>query len=226
MNHFLSYKGVALTVISIVLRRASAAPIPITFGTAAQSTTLRNFKAALAFDSQVNLTHTQSSHDNATWEAFLTADQSFGEITIATQSSGCCSRLRDITIQIVDFSGNVGSDFTGGVMIFSSELLNPEKVLGAGSNGQPTITVNPSSATDNMIRIERTPDPALSGSKDAGNSNEANVLFMDQASAKTRDGISTFKATPDTIAPVNRSLSTEQLRLALPLSASTMVWAT
>ena len=60
--------------------------------------------------------------------------------------------------------------------------LNPENELGS----PVSLTVDTGGATGNMIRIKRTPDPDLSGSGGAGNSDESAVLSLDTVTA---DGI-------------------------------------
>lgn len=75
----------------------------------------------------------------------------------------------------------MNTDFTGGVVTFSSALLNPENVIGGGvaTSGAISLTANPGGAVGNMIRIIRTPDPDNSGTGGAGNADEASVLSMD-----------------------------------------------
>ncbi len=187
---------------------ASADSIPLNSGTAAQSSQLGGFGANNALDSTVNFTHTRNSDSNATWQVLLPDSFSFGEIEVFNRgasggSLSCCpSRFRDITIQVVDFSGNVASDFTGGTVTHSSPLLNPENVIGGGSasSGPVSLTTDALGASGNMIRIVRTPDPNLSGSGGAGNADEANVLSLDLVTAEGSQGINTFTANPETIA--------------------------
>ena len=174
-----------------------ADPIPLSTGTAAQSTTNGTFVAARALDGVNNFTHTTSGDNNATWQVLMPTNYGFGEIVVRNRSTCCGSRMRDITVQVVNFTGNVNSDFTGGNVVFSSPLLNPENSL----NAPLTITANAGGAIGNMIRIKRTPDPDLSGSNGAGNADESNVLSIDEVTAESLDGISTFAATPQISPP-------------------------
>lgn len=159
-----------------------ADPIPLNTGTAAQSSTLSSFTANLALDTVNNFTHTTSSDNDATWQVLLPEYYSFNEVVAFNRNSCCQSRLRDITIEIVDFSGDVNTDFTGGTVTFTSELLNPENTLGSPGS----LTVNTEGAVGNMIRISRTPDPDLSGSNGVGNQDESSVLSLNQVTA---DGV-------------------------------------
>ena len=186
---------------------AQAAPIPVSSGTAAQSSQLGGFAASNALDGVVNFTHTLSSDSNPTWQVLLPQSYSFGEIEAFNRGSSdgtldCCpSRLRDITIQVIDFSGNVSSDFTGGTVTYSSPLLNPENTVGGGSasSGPVSLTANAGGAVGNMIRIRRTPDPDLSGTGGAGNADEGSVLSLDLVTAEGSVGINSFFASPATI---------------------------
>jgi hypothetical protein len=166
---------------------APAAVINLSVGTAAQSTQLGGFGAGNALDTTVNFTHTLSSDANPTWQVLLPTTWSFDSVEAFNRGASggalsCCpSRFRDITIQIVNFAGDVNSDFTGGTVTFSSPLLNPENAIGGGvaSGGAVSLTANPGGAVGNMIRIIRTRDDDLSGSAGAGNADEAAVLSMD-----------------------------------------------
>lgn len=158
---------------------ANAAVIDLTVGTPAQSSTLSSFTANLALDTVNNFTHTVSSDADATWQVLLPSSFSFDEVVAAGRQSCCQTRFRDITIEIVNFTGDVNTDFTGGIVTFASALLNPEN-----ADGNIPLTVNPGGAVGNMIRISRTPDPDLSGSGGAGNQDEANVLSIDTVTAQ------------------------------------------
>jgi hypothetical protein len=174
-----------------------AAPVDLSVGTAAHSTQNGGFSANLALDNIDNFTHTLGSDNSATWQVLLPANHSFTNITILNRGSCCQSRLRDITVQIVNFSGTVASDFTGGTVVYASSLLNPENNL----SGPPSISTNAGGASGNMIRIKRTPDPDLSGSGGDGNADEANVLSMNKVTAEEQEGISSFTASATLIAP-------------------------
>jgi hypothetical protein len=161
--------------------------IDLTTGTAAQSSQLGGFVPENALDDVVNFTHTMAGDENPTWQVLLPASYSFDDVTVFNRGSSegttsCCpSRLRDITIQIVQFDGDVTTDFTGGEVIYSSDLLNPENVLGGGVNtaGPVSLSTNPGGAVGNLIRVIRTPDDDLSGTGGAGNADEGSVLSID-----------------------------------------------
>ena len=166
--------------------------IPLFTGIPAQSSQLGGFAAANALDDVINFTHTLNSDANPTWQVLLPETYSFGVVEIFNRASSdgtldCCpSRLRDITIEIVQFDGDVFSDFTGGVVTFSSELLNPENVIGGGTNtsGPISLTTDAGGAAGNLVRVRRTPDPDLSGSGGAGNADEGSVLSIDLITAQ------------------------------------------
>lgn len=172
---------------------ANAAVINLSTAVAAQSSTLSTFGPGNALDNIVNFTHTQGTDPNPTWQLLLGAPEAFADITVFNRqasdgATACCpSRLRDITIQVVSFTGNVFSDFTGGTVIFSSPLLNAENVLGGGTNtaGPVSLSASPGGAVGNLIRIIRTPDPDLSGSGGFGNTDEAAVLSIDLVTAES-----------------------------------------
>ena len=86
----------------------------------------------------------------------------------------------------MQFDGEVTSDFTGGTVVYTSELLNPENVLGGGvgSGGPVSLIADAAGAAGNMVRVRRTPDPDLSGSSGAGNQDEAAVLSIDLITAE------------------------------------------
>ncbi len=166
--------------------------IPLFAGIAAQSSQLGGFAATNALDDVVNFTHTLSSDANPTWQVLLPEAYSFGIVELFNRASSngtldrCPSRMRDITIEIVQFDGDVSTDFTGGVVTFSSELLNPENVIGGGSASSEPISLiaDAGGAVGNMVRVRRTPDPDLSGSGGAGNQDEAAVLSIDLITAE------------------------------------------
>ena len=165
--------------------------VDVAAGTAAQSSQLGGFVAENALDDQVNFTHTLAGDENPTWQVLLPESYAFDTVTIYNRASSdgatdCCpSRLRDITIQVVNFSGDVTADFVGGEVLASSDLLNPENELGGGvaSDGPISLTFNAGGAVGNMIRVHRSPDPDLSGTGGAGNDDEGSVLSIDLVEA-------------------------------------------
>lgn len=182
---------------------AAGTQIPLFEGFAAQSSQLGGFVAENALDDIPNFTHTLNSDQNATWQVLLDEDYAFGRVEIWNRGSSdgtldCCpSRLRDITIEIVQFDGDVFADFTGGTVVFTSELLNPENVIGGGTatSGPVSLSVDAEGAVGNMVRVRRTPDPDLSGSGGAGNADEGTVLSLDLVTAEEGVGTRRFEIT-------------------------------
>ena len=171
--------------------------IPLTIGIPAQSSQLGGFGPELALDDVANFTHTQAGQGlPATWQLLLPDTYSFQSVTIwnrdaSDETLGCCpSRLRDITIQIVDFDGDVESEFSEGRIVYESELLNPENVIGGGvfDDGAISLTATPGGAAGNLIRVIRTPDEDLSGTDGQGNNDEPTVLSIDLIRATGRLG--------------------------------------
>ena len=179
--------------------------IPLETGIVAQSSQLGGFGPGNALDDVVNFTATSGSDANPTWQVLLPEAFSFGIVEIFNRSSSggttdCCpSRLRDITVEIVQFDGDVSTDFTGGTVLFTSELLNPENLIGGGTNtaGPVSLIVDAEGATGNMLRIRRTVDSDLSGTGGAGNADEGSVLSMDLVTAEVSAGGGTQLAITD-----------------------------
>jgi len=186
----------ALITLASITAPAAADPIPLDTGIPAQSSQLGGLAAGNALDDSVNFTHTLNSDANPTWQVLLPETYSFGIVEVFNRASSngtldCCpSRFRDITIEIVQFDGDVTTDFTGGVVTYSSALLNPENVIGGGvaTSGPVSLTANADGAAGNMIRIIRTRDDDLSGSGGAGNQDEASVLSLDLVTAEESVG--------------------------------------
>ena len=110
-----------LTLLPVVIPTA-AEIIPLNTGTAAQSTTLSSFVATNALDTVNNFTHTSGSDTNATWQVLLPEVYTFNEVVAFGRTSCCQTRFRDITIEIIDFTGDVTTDFSGGTVTFTSGL--------------------------------------------------------------------------------------------------------
>ena len=173
------------------LSASEAAVIDLAAGTATQSTQLGGFAATNATDAVVNFTHTLNSDTNPTWQVLLGESYAFDAIEAFNRASSdgaldCCpSRFRDISIQVVNFVGDPALDFTGVTVTFDSGLLNPENILGGGtdSSGPVSLSAAPGGAVGNMIRIVRTIDDDLSGTGGVGNADEGRVLSMDLVTA-------------------------------------------
>ena len=135
-----------------------------------QSSTLGGFSPDLAVNgSTADFTHTAEGQAlPATWSVNLGTNYGIERIILYNRTSCCGSRLRDVTVRILDANGATN---------FTSALLNPENVLA----GPASITVNLTQLTGGLVpgsqvRITRTPDPDFSGG--AGNADEANVLSL------------------------------------------------
>ena len=142
---------------------------------ATQSSQLGGFAPGLAIDGNLgNFTHTQGGDDMASWELVLPEEVEMGTIVVHNRSSCCGSRLRDITVEVLDAAGDV---------LYTSPLLNPENELGAFPNGPASLRVDlqfgdAGVLVGNTVRITRTADPDLSGTGGEGNADESNVLSL------------------------------------------------
>jgi hypothetical protein len=110
----------------------------------------------------------------ATWEVNLGAELDIAEIVLWNRTSCCGSRLRDITVSVLDLAGETR---------FASELLNPENALGVYPDGPQNLRLDlveltGGSVLGGRVRIVRTPDPDLSGTLGQGNTGEPDVLSL------------------------------------------------
>lgn len=152
------------------------------------------FPASFANDGDTtNFTHTRTGEPNASLQIALDKTYLIDEIVLHNRDNCCGSRLRDITVSIVDEAGSV---------IFETELLNPENVL--GSPETMTIPV-PFGTNGRTVRIRRTPDADLSGSNGGGNADESTVLSLGEVEVFAQDTQGTV--TPPTPIPRNLALS-------------------
>ncbi len=147
---------------------------------ATQSSQLGGYSPQLAIDGNfANFTHTAAGVNlPATWQVDLGAMHDIATIVLHNRTSCCGSRLRDITVFILNADGSE--------VLFESELLNPENELGTFPLGPDKLTVDlvdltGGTVTGQIVRVVRTPDPDLSGIGD-GETNypndEANVLSL------------------------------------------------
>jgi hypothetical protein len=96
-------------------------------------------------------------------------------VNLHNRESCCGSRLRDITIEVLNGSGDT---------VFTSPLLNPENSGFVYPSGPTDLLFDFASANGGSpllgqtVRVRRTADPDLSGSGGQGNSDEANVLSL------------------------------------------------
>jgi len=135
-----------------------------------------NLVAARAIDGNLgNFTHTAAGDDNATLWIELAEEFDIGSIVIHNRDNCCHSRLRDLIVTVQNAAGDV---------VFESDLLNPENVLGGG-----VLDVGPESITIDLqfgegvvaaktVTIRRVPDPDLSGTAGGGNADEAVILSL------------------------------------------------
>ncbi|MFP6738595.1 MAG: discoidin domain-containing protein, partial [Planctomycetota bacterium] len=97
-------------------------------GIATQSSEYNNgqFPASLGIDGNLgNFTHTGAGQNlPSTWELDLRAEYLISSIVLYNRRGCCPSRFRDLTVLVLD-----GPD---GDILFESDLLNPENVLGNG----------------------------------------------------------------------------------------------
>ena len=134
-------------------------------GTATHSSQLGGFGATLGNDGDYsNFTHTAAGQNlPSTWELDLGEVVPIDVVVLHNRTSCCGSRLRDITVSVLDAAQAI---------VYESPLLNPENSLGS----PPSLQVDPGIVAGRYIRVVRTPDPDLSGG--AGNSDEADVLSL------------------------------------------------
>jgi len=146
-------------------------------GTATQSSEFSSFPATNAIDGDLgNFTATAGADVNSTWQVELAVDYTIAKIVLHSRDNCCPSRLRDITVEILDSKENV---------LFTSLLLNPENILGGSQNnvGPETITIDLVAAASaavsdgRTVRVARTPDLDLSGSG-GGDPDGANLLSL------------------------------------------------
>ena len=175
----LASSGLAAGVLAFGLRAAAADLVNVApVGTATQSSQLGAFGPELAIDGNyANFTHTLNTDDNATWEDDLGQEFAISKIVLYNRTDCCGSRLRDITVYILDPAGDI---------VWESELLNPENELGAFPNGPPQleldlVALEGGFVTGQIVRVRRTPDPDYSGGGDGSNLDEATVLSLAEA---------------------------------------------
>ncbi|HLU49517.1 MAG TPA: lamin tail domain-containing protein, partial [Planctomycetota bacterium] len=147
-------------------------------GSVRQSSQLGGFSAENAIDGDYsNFTHTLAGTNlPAWWEGDLGDEAAIFEIVLHNRVACCESRLRDVTVFVLDEAD--------GEILYESPLLNPENVLGGGgTSGPPVLVVDlieelGGPVVGRVVRIERTPDPDLSGTGGEGNPDEPDVLSL------------------------------------------------
>ena len=125
-------------------------------GTATQTSTLSEFGPDKAIDGDPGtFSHTLANDDNSSLTVDVGSLQELTEIVLHNRADCCQSRFRDITVEVLD-----GND----VVVFTSELLNPENSL----LNPDTLTIDfvalfGAPVTGQKVRVSRTPDSDLSG---------------------------------------------------------------
>lgn len=141
----------------------NAPPAPANIAAAAtlsQSTTNGAFTANLAVNGlTTDFTHTLGTDSAPFWNAAFSGDTTIHSITITNRTTCCQSRLRDITITILDAAL---------VPVWTSPLLNPENTGFVAPAGPATLSVDLVALTGapvvgRHVRVSRTPDPDNSG---------------------------------------------------------------
>jgi hypothetical protein len=135
-----------------------------------------SFPAGNAIDGNpATFTSTSLEDANATWQLTMPSDSVVTQVVLHNRLQNQ-SRLRDITVEVLNASG---------VVVASSTLLNPENILGGGQ-----LDVGPATLSFDLvaemggpvvgrtIRVRRTGDPDLSGSGGQGNEGEPNILSL------------------------------------------------
>ena len=116
---------------------------------------------------------TGTPEEPAAWvEVELPEDAQVSRVEIANSSANR-SRLRDITLELRDATGNV---------LATSPLLNPENTGHIFPNGPPALAhLFNSTASTRIIRVIRTPDPDLSGTSGQGSPSVAEASYLEIA---------------------------------------------
>lgn len=128
-------------------------------GTAYQTSDWPGFTADLAIDGNLgNFSHTaDGSTDDQTWGVELLEVSSIDNIVMHNRDNCCQTRLRDLTITIYDDSGDN--------LLFTSELINPDNVLGSPDFISYSVTDNNGGVPvdGRWVEITRTSNLELSG---------------------------------------------------------------
>jgi hypothetical protein len=133
--------------------------------------------ASIAIDGNYDdFTATAPDDPDPWWRVDFIDPVAIDAVKLTNRKDACRSRLRDITVSILDADGNA---------VWISELLNPENILGGSSvdSGPPALTVSLLALTGGpvvgtAVKIGRKPDPDLSGSGFAGNADEAALVSL------------------------------------------------
>ncbi len=169
---------------------------PAGFATQSSGFNGDQFPAALGNNGSLDdFTHTSSADDMASWEVDLGDNYAIDAVVLHNRGNCCASRLRDITITILDLEGKAA---------WTSELLNEENALGLGTitAGPPSLTVSllaePGKAVDGRsVRVSRTADPDNSGIGGAGTPDDSNVLSLGEVEVYGAPVVLAARATRD-----------------------------
>ena len=153
-------------------------------GSATQSTSLAGYPASLALDGNPDtFTHTDGGDNQSAWTLDLGKEYDLARVLLKNRVSCCASRLRDITVVLL------AADRT--TVRFRSSLLNPENSLDSPTSLEVDLfELNVGTVTARYVRVERTPDPDLSGSNGQGNADEDNVLSLSEVEVYGSDSVS------------------------------------
>jgi hypothetical protein len=206
---------------TVEVKPLSANPNVAPQGIASQSTGYAGadpYPASLGNDGIIGgFTHTAADDPAPWWRVDLDDVYAIDAVKITNRVDCCRSRLRDISIAILDVDG---------AEVWRSDLLNPDNVLGGGllNVGPNVLTASLAEITGGAVngaavRVERTPDPDLSGSGWTGNADEANVLSVAE--------VEVFAAPAELPATIVRDISLESfsnetsIPIALTVTAKT-----
>jgi len=145
-------------------------------GMASQSSTFPAHRAGFANDGNLHtFSNTDAGDDPSFWEIDLGRTAQIDAILLVNRMSCCTSRLRDITVLVLSEARDVR---------YRSELLNPENRIGHGDLEGPRVLALHFAESDRelirgrFVRVERRPDPDLSGSGGKGNEDEPDTLGL------------------------------------------------
>lgn len=146
-------------------------------GVASQSSTLAAQYSADKANNGVlgDFSHTLETNIDPTWELLFPMNAAIESIVIHNRDSCCGSRLRDITVDILDVNGID--------VLYTSALLNAENTgftfpAGPDNIALDLVALTGGAVNGGLVRITRTSDLDLSGTGGQGNSGEASVLSL------------------------------------------------
>ncbi|AKJ27495.1 discoidin domain-containing protein [Caldimonas brevitalea] len=133
--------------------------------------------AAAAIDGKAStFTHTAFEQANPWWKLTFPSTRRIASINLfnrpgpCTSTNDCRTRLRDITVSVLDAAGQP---------VWTSQLLNPENQLASPDRLNVDIMQLHGSAVEGRsVLVRRTSDPDLSGSGGGGGTPEGNVLSL------------------------------------------------